>query len=426
MPTPPATVEDYCVLLARSRLLPQEEVDNAYRRFQADSLAEGKSPTDVERFRRYLVRQRLLTEYQAHMIQRGRAEGFFIAGYKILERISKGHMGVGGVYKALHHLGQIVALKILPASKASDPAILSRFQREARLLLQLDHPNIVRAFQVGEVQGVHYLVMEYLEGETLQETLQRRGRLPWPEAIRLIHQALQGLQHLHERHMIHRDLKPANLMLVESRDGHRPDREAGTEAEDTTWNATVKILDIGLGRELFDESVPEGQQETQITQEGTVLGTPDYMAPEQARDASSVDIRADIYSLGCVLYHCLTGQPPFPDNSIMAQMVRHAMEPPRPLREFIPEVPPLLQAVLDTMLAKRPEERFTTPAAAADALQPLLAPRGARPTAASLTPAYKAWLDSEAAAVIPALPDKPAGGSVRIVPPLRTTSAGTG
>jgi serine/threonine protein kinase len=415
MPTPPATIEDYCALLAKSRLLLGEEVEAAYQRFQKESEAEGKSTTDIDRFRRYLVRQRLLTDYQAHMIQRGRAEGFFIGGYKILDRVGKGHMGVGGVYKALHHLGQIVALKILPASKASNPHTLARFQREARLLLQLNHPNIVRAFQVGEAHGVHYLVMEYLEGETLQDVLHRRGRLPWQEAVRLIHQALQGLQHLHERHMVHRDLKPANLMLLNARESDQEAEENRPEPEDTTWDATLKILDIGLGRELFDENAPEGQIETQITQEGSVLGTPDYMAPEQARDASSADIRADIYSLGCVLYHCITGQPPFPDSNIMSQMVRHAMEPPRPLREFVPDIPPMLQAVMDTLLAKQPEKRYATPAAADAALQPLLSSRGARPALARLTPAYKAWLESESALELapPAPSVKGASGDVQ-------------
>jgi serine/threonine protein kinase len=427
MPTPPTTVEDYCALLVRSRLLLGEEVEEAYRRFLEQSAAQGKSATDVDRFRRFLVRQKLLTDYQAHMILRGRADGFFIGSYKILERIGSGHLGVGGVYKALHHLGQLVALKILPASRAADPPTLARFQREARLLLQLDHPNVVRAFELGEVQGVHYLVMEYLEGETLQDVLNRRKRLPWPEALRLIYQALQGLQHLHERHMVHRDLKPANLMLVhqtETSPTGQSRRPKDKQDEDNTWNCTLKIVDIGLGRELFDDAVPEGQIETQLTQEGSILGTPDYMAPEQARDASGVDIRSDIYSLGCVLYHCLTGQPPFPDTNIMAQMVRHAMEPPKPLQEFIPNAPLMLQTVLDTMLAKQPQDRYSTPAAAAAALQPLLSQRGTQPAAAAVNPAYSKWLESQSS--LPAAPmTQPPSSGVHLSSPLREPTAAT-
>ncbi len=401
MPTPAATVEDYCALLVKSRLLLPEHVEQLYRRF----CQQSASSNDVDAFRRFLVKQQLLTEYQAHMIQRGRAEGFFIGNYKILERVGKGQMG--GVYKAIHPLGQMVALKILPASKAADPHILARFQREAKLLLQLDHPNVVRAFQIGEEGGIYYLVMEYLDGESLQEVLDRRKRLPWPETVRLFHQVLQGLQHIHDKRMVHRDIKPSNLLLV----------PAATPDNDTTWNATVKILDIGLGRELFDETAAAGDIETQLTAEGTVLGTPDYLAPEQARDASNVDIRADIYSVGCVLYHCLTGQPPFPDTNILSQMVRHAMETPRPVREFVADVPPLLQTVLDIMLAKKPEDRYATPAAAAEALSPLLTARGAAPQSSTIVPEYKAWLESESA--IPAGPA--AAPAIPVAPPPPAT-----
>src|SRR5207237_6026690 len=133
-----------------------------------------------------------------------------------------------------------------------------------RLLTQLDHPNVVRAYQVGESGGVYYIVMEFLEGETLNEVLERRKQLPWAEAVRLMRQALDGLQHLHDRRMVHRDIKPANMMLTPAAD-----------KADTTWDATLKVLDIGLGRELFDEGTPEGKTETQLTVEGAVLGTPD-------------------------------------------------------------------------------------------------------------------------------------------------------
>src|SRR5581483_530664 len=254
------SVRDYCTLLKKSKLLPAEDVDGLYRKWRDET---GASDDRVDQFRKFLLGRRLLTEWQAALIQRGRAEGFFIGGYKILDRIGKGQMG-GGVYKALHTLGQVVALKILPSSKAKDQHVLGRFQREARLLIQLDHPNVVRAYQVGESGGVHYIVMEFLEGETLDETISRRKRLPWAETVRIAHQTLAGLQHVHERRLIHRDLKPANLMLTPA-----PGKP------DTTWEATVKLLDLGLGRELFNEDTPEGQIETQLTVVGSVLGTPD-------------------------------------------------------------------------------------------------------------------------------------------------------
>ena len=398
MATLTASVREYCDLLTKSRLLPADDVE-ALRQRWADGT--GGADDQVEGFIKFLVKQeRVLTPYQAVMIQRGHPEGFFLNGYKILDRIGKGQMG--GVYKAVHALGQVVALKILASSRAKDPHTLGRFQREARLLIGLDHPNVVRAFQVGEANGVHYIVMEHLEGETLDEVLARRTRLPVGESVRLVRQALAGLQHLHERRMVHRDVKPSNLMLT-------PAAAAGKA--DATWEATVKVLDIGLGRELFDETAPEGKIDTQLTAEGAVLGTPDYLAPEQARDARTSDIRADVYSVGCVLYHCLTGRPPFPDTNIMAQMLRHATEPPAPLDEFLAAVPRGLQDVLDKLLAKDPDHRYQMPAEAADALARFLpAGAGAAPAGAHLVPAYREWLQTESQLEMPPelLPPAPA------------------
>src|SRR5262249_30200519 len=159
------------------------------------------------------------------------------------------------------------------------------FQREAKLAMQLKHPNVVRSFQVGQTGELRYLVMEYLEGETLEELLVRRKPFGPPEAVRLIYQALQGLQHIHEQGLVHRDIKPANLMLVPP--------PAQAQPPDNTLGCTVKILDIGLGR-VFEET----RDDPGLTGEGVLLGTPDYMAPEQARDPRSTDIRADVYSLG--------------------------------------------------------------------------------------------------------------------------------
>ncbi len=383
MATPISSVADYCTLLTKSKLLPAEEVEALHRRWKNE--ANGHDD-QTEAFGKYLIQRRVLTPYQTAMLQRGRADGFFLNGYKILDRIGKGQMG--GVYKAVHTLGQLVALKILPSSKARDQHVLGRFQREARLLTQVDHPNVVRAYQVGEADRVHYIVMEFLEGETLEEVLERRTRLPCPEAVRLIWQALNGLQHLHDRRMVHRDLKPSNLMLIALAAGEN----------DTTWNSAVKIVDIGLGRELFDDNTPEGQIETQLTVEGAVLGTPDYLAPEQARDARTADIRADIYSLGCVLYQSLTGRTPFPDANIMSQMLKHATEKPTPLEQLVPDVPPGLQQVLDVLMAKDVTQRFQTPEEAALALRPFMVRNaGVKSVAASLVPAYRSWLETESA-----------------------------
>jgi serine/threonine protein kinase len=357
------TVENVCGLLIRSKLLTPDEVKAMYARWQAEA---RDAIANLAQFTRWLVAHHYVTEYQAALVAKGHADVFFINQYKILDRLGKGR--TAGVYKAQHQLGQIVAIKILPPSKALNPQILGRFQREVRLALRLKHPNVVRAFQVGEVGGLHYLVMEYLEGETLDTVLQRRRRLPAQEAVRLVYQALQGLQHLHEQGLVHRDLKPANLMLVPARGPGEPDN---------TLRATLKILDIGLGRALFEDGAAPG--DVHLTGEGMLLGTPDYLAPEQARDARGIDVRADLYSLGCVLYHCLTGQPPFPDTNVLSQMVRHATEAPRPLRELVPDLPDGLQPILNTMMAKDPAQRYPTPERAAQALQAFQAGGGGEP-----------------------------------------------
>jgi serine/threonine protein kinase len=379
-------------LLARSRLLTPEEAEAAFERWHKEVQDE---PEDLGQFTKWLAANRYVTDYQATLLSRGHSEGFFLQQYKILDRIGRGRMA--GVYKAIHHLGQVVAIKVLPPSRAKDPVILARFQREARLAVRLQHPNVVRGYQMGEAGGHNYLVMEYLEGETLEEILQRRTKLPPAEAVRLVHQAFLGLQHIHEQGLVHRDLKPSNMMLV-------PAVTPGQS--DTTANATLKILDIGLGRVLFDENAPVRSEDPQLTAAGVVLGTPDYMAPEQARDARSADIRADIYSLGCVLFHALTGQPPFPDSNFISQMIRHGAEKPRALKTFDPTLPKGLQPILDTLLAKDPAQRYATPIRAAEALQAFLAGTDKMPPSPEdpRLHAYVKWLETESGDLIQAPP----------------------
>jgi serine/threonine protein kinase len=342
---PAASVAGYCNLLARSRLLSADEVRDLMRRWQAEPAA---SSGDAEAFLRWLVAGHYLTDYQADALRRGHVDRFSLGEHKLLDRIGQGRMA--GVYRAVSRLGQTVAVKVLPPSKAKDAQTLGRFQREARLALKLDHPNVVRTLASGEDRGLHFIVMEHLDGETLDDVLKRRGKLPPDEAVPLLHQALQGLQHLYEQGLVHRDLKPANLML--------------------TADGVLKILDVGLGRALFDEGDPTTGGPVDLTVKGDVLGDPDYLAPEQARDAHSADIRADVYALGCVLYHALTGQPPFPDANTVRKMVRHATEAPRPARSFNAAVPDALDHVLERMLAKDAALRHATPDQAAQALRP--------------------------------------------------------
>jgi serine/threonine protein kinase len=376
------SVQNICGFLIRSRLLTPDEVKAMYQRW----LDEAKDGTNnAAQFGQWLVASGYVTDYQASLVARGLPDNFFLNQYKILDRLGQG--GMAGVYKAVHSLGQVVAIKVLPPSRAKDPRLFGRFQREARLALRLKHPNIVRAFQIGETNGLNFLVMEYLEGETLEEVLKRRGKLPPAEAVRLVYQALMGLQHIHEQGLIHRDLKPSNLMLI-------PAAVAGMP--DNTLQSTVKILDIGLGRALFDETLAESGGKDHLTGEGVLLGTPDYLAPEQARNAHAVDIRADIYSLGCVLYHALAGRPPFPDSNVITQMVRHLTEAPRPLREFNPAVPDGLQQILDWLMAKEPSQRYPTPERAAQALQVFLAAGSGplrTPEGDPKTRLYLTWLE---------------------------------
>jgi eukaryotic-like serine/threonine-protein kinase len=352
-------VENICGFLIRSRLMTPEEMRNMQQRWQAAAGADAKQ---VPAFLKWLVATGYVTEYQAGLLGQGHADDFFLNQYKILERIGRGRMA--GVFKAVHNLGQIVAIKVLPPSRAKTPQLLARFQREASLSLRLKHPNVVRSFQVGEANGVHYLVMEHLEGETLDDVLRRRRVLPPEEAVRLAHQTLLGLQHIHEQGMVHRDIKPANLFLQSLADA-KPKADY-----------CVKILDIGLAREFFEETstnraaTPRGAVE--LTAEGVLLGTPDYLAPEQARDPRRSDIRADIYSVGCVLYHMLVGQAPFPDHSLFNQIVRHATETPKPLRSFNPAIPEGLEQIVAWMMAKQPDQRYPTPARAAQALDVFL------------------------------------------------------
>lgn len=279
-----------------------------------------------------------------------------IRDYALLEQIGRG--GMGAVYKARHTgLDRIVAIKVLPTDRLEDPAAIARFKREWKAVAKVNHPNIVQAYDAGEQEANYFLVMEFVSGLNLAQLVQRIGPLPIADACELIRQAAIGLQHAHEHSLVHRDVKPANLMLATSQ---------SSLALDDPQQPIVKILDLGLAR-LFTE------QEGDLTSTEQIMGTIDYMAPEQTRDSHQVDIRADVYSLGASLYKLLSGRAPFegPEHrTFISKLAAITNEPLPSLGERRDDLPNELLLVVQKMVAKEPRDRFATPQEVADALVP--------------------------------------------------------
>lgn len=309
--------------------------------------------------------------------------------YHIVELIGRG--GMGNVYRAEHRLmNRPVAIKLINSQLIQQPQAVERFRREVQAAAKLTHPNIVTAYDAEQAGDVHYLVMEFVEGTDLASVVKHRGPLSVAEACECIRQVAEGLQHAHESGMVHRDIKPHNLML--------------------SANGQVRILDFGLAG-FASEAAFEGSHVRQnvgdthvapqsgdsdyiappsgdggytvtaahLTTAGSVMGTPDYIAPEQAVDAHSADIRADIYSLGCTLHFLLTGKPPFEADNVFAKLKAHAQQPPPSLTTLRKDVPVELAKVAARMMAKNPAERFQTPAAVAEALAPFAEPSATPP-----------------------------------------------
>jgi serine/threonine protein kinase len=267
--------------------------------------------------------------------------------YQIVEKIGQG--GMGAVYRALHmRLKKTVALKLLPFDRVSDPQAVARFLREMEAIGRLDHDNIVRATDAGEAEGIHFLVMELIDGIDLSRVVRLRGPLLFPDACELIRQAATGLQYVHEHTLVHRDVKPSNLLL--------------------SVKGEVKILDLGLA--LLSRN---GLSTGELTALGQVMGTADYMAPEQWESCHAVDIRADLYSLGCTLYTLLVGRPPYSGpayQTVLQKLAAHAREPICPVRVHRKDVPVPLEDLLGRMVAKDPANRPATPEEVARALEP--------------------------------------------------------
>ena len=291
-----------------------------------------------------------------------------IGEYLLLRRIGAG--GNGRVFKARHRqMERLVALKMLSAGTMKDPEAVRRFRREMKAAAKLFHPNIVTAFDAGEQSGVHYLVMEYIDGPSLTALVERHGPVTVERAVDYIAQAAKGLQYAHTHNVVHRDIKPSNLILDNQ--------------------GVVKILDMGTARFESDAS--------DLTQTGVIMGTVNYMSPEQARNATDVDPRCDIYSLGCTLHYLLTGRAMFGGN-VMEVLLAHAETPAPSIRQQRPEIPVWLDEVFQRMVAKRVEDRQPSMEAVVAELQegPSTRAGSARfdlSTAADLTPPFPFGID---------------------------------
>lgn len=336
MPVPVST-NDFVGLIRRSGLVDVA----AWENFVHDQMDLPDQPDELAAL---MVRHGLVTRFQAKHMLAGRHRALMLGRYKLVDQIGKG--GTGVVFLAEHcQLKRRVAIKVMPSDRCSKESV-ERFYREARAVASLNHPNIIRGHDVNQDGKIHYMVMEYVDGTSLKDLVERRGALPPREAAGYIVQVASGLQHAHERGLIHRDIKPANLLLDKT--------------------GVVKILDMGLV--LFFK---EGDDTlTQDLSRGAVLGTADYLSPEQALDCHEVDIRSDIYSLGATFYTLLTGRPPFHASKVTQKLIDHQIKEPPSLNDLRKDVPRELAELVAKMMAKKPEQRFQTPADVIEAVLP--------------------------------------------------------
>lgn len=342
------SVDNFLDFVERSKLADADRLAKSLEEIRAQN--SGNLPDDADLVAESLIDAGLITRWHVDKLMEKKYKGFILGKYKLLRLLGSG--GMSTVYLGEHVLMQrLRAIKVLPKARVNDSSYLARFIREAQATASLDHSNIVKAYDIDNHEGQHYLVMEYIEGRDLQNIVKQEGPLPLEVACNYIAQAADGFQYAHDNGLIHRDVKPANLLV------------------DNT--GVVKILDLGLAL-LADET----RSSLTVAHNENVLGTADYLSPEQAMNSHKVDSRADIYSLGCTLYYVLTGHAPFTDGSLAQRIVKHQTQMPEDIRKERAEVPRDLADICWKMIQKRPERRFARMADVAEALKGWLTSRG--------------------------------------------------
>lgn len=366
----------------RSGLVSETELAECWERIPR----EKQTPDAIDRrLARSVIERGLLTKWQAQNLLGGlRPQGLWFDKYVLLDVLGQG--GMGRVYLARDsRLGRQVALKVLSRERMTNARAVARFRREARVGAQLQHDNLVRVYDEGEVGGTCYLVMEFIDGKSVGQLLARRGPLPAPIAARIVRQVADGLEHAARKRLVHRDVNPMNILVDQG--------------------GTVKLTDLGLAIDLEDPG-------TAVTRDGATVGTFDYISPEQARHSHNIDIRSDIYSLGCTLYHMLAGRVPFPQVSLPEKLYAHQSLAATPIEVLVPDLPIGLPAVLRQMMAKRPVERFANPEEVSQALQRF---EGPPVTLAEIeaAPEVPIWVDPSASTEPGSSPTTGSGGSVQ-------------
>jgi len=348
--------------LQESRLFSEQEIDAVTARFPESDQARVLA--------RALIDQGLLTRFQARLLLNGKCNKLVLGQYHLLDFLGRG--ATGRVFKAMHAaMRRIVAVKVISSRMLTADDDLNLFRREIRAAAQLQHPNIIAAYDADQAKGMHFLVMEYVEGPDLRELLKNQGPLPISLVCELMRQAAQALQYAHEKGIVHRDIKPANLLVTQLAcfPGLAGSAESGAETPSSpALPPVLKVADFGLAR-LHSVTTSSGADTIQA-KTGSVMGTIDYISPEQANDIHNVDIRSDLYSLGCTFYHLLAGRVPFPSETAMEKLVKHFMAEPVALEELRPEVPPAVASIVRRLMAKDKAQRFQTSAELACELAP--------------------------------------------------------